>query len=379
MMRFAGRRAAWAILTGALAALAAFSQKPAGTLELHFLNRTVEEGTWFSAHPSATDLKPLCGQIEIHAIYSGEADALSLWIDGALVDERQATDARFVWDTKGWPDTEHQVTIQALAGDGKIRDSFSLVLESRTETDTTPPEVSISFPPDHSVVRGVIEVKATARDDHDVARVWLDVDGNHLQTKKEYPYTFSWDTRSLPNGSEHTLQVKAEDGSGNEGSSDPVTVQVSNPKALLKNPSLQGVPPSSWRSLGNVRFLPERRGGVRLLPSPGGKGPQGVEQQFALDAPADGALLAIVLRAEYKPSDGQQPACPFRAEILDDTSKDVFSWDCPGQAAGYASLTELALPLPHLAKGAYTVRFTAAPCSQGEAFWEIAKADVLVP
>ncbi len=363
-----------------LAALPLFAQRKQGSLELHILNQTVEEGSWYSASPSAADLKPLCGRIELHAIYSEPAQSLTLAIDGIIVDERQETDARFIWDTKGWPDGEHQVAIQAADAEGNVLDTFSLSLDSRTITDTTPPVVSISFPPDRSVVRGVVKIEVQAKDDHDVALVWLEADGKKIGTREHFPYDFTWDTLKLENGSDHRLVAKAEDGSGNEGRSDNVTVQVMNLRELLKNPGFQGTPPSAWTQLGKCVLLPRAGGGCRIAPSPESLGAVGAGQSFKIDKSASGALLTIQIRLEEpSPVSAALPPPLFRVELWKEGNLLVYSWESPNPRTSYATLTETTLPLPPLDAGSYDLRLIAVSSALGQPRWEIARASILAP
>jgi hypothetical protein len=372
--------AAGALIAFAPAAVLVFAERKPATLELHILNQTVEEGSWFSARPSDADLKPLCGRIELHAIYSSDAQALTLLIDGIVVDERQETDARFIWDTKGWPDGEHQVVIQASDAEGSVLDSFSLNLDSRTESDTTPPSVTITFPQEHSVVRGTVAVQVQAKDDHDVARVRLEVDGKNIGTKEHFPYTFSWDTLKVENGVDHHLVAKAEDSSGNEGRSDTVTVQVSNLRQLLKNPNFQGIPPAEWELSGKCSVMPRQGGGCSIAPLPGVLEPAGVEQAFELTRPICGALLALQLRLEGASSSSSAPPPPLlRVELWQNSKLLLFSWESPNPNGNYVALTETVLPLPMLETGKYSLRLLAVPATLSQSRWEIEKVSLFAP
>jgi hypothetical protein len=93
--------------------------------------------------------------------------------------------------------------------------------------DTTPPTTSITSPANGSTVSGTITVQASASDNVGVSRVELYVDGSLAGTDSTSPYSFSWNTASVPNGS-HGLQTRAYDAAGNTGSSSVVNVTVSN-------------------------------------------------------------------------------------------------------------------------------------------------------
>jgi concanavalin A-like lectin/glucanase superfamily protein/galactose oxidase-like protein/Big-like domain-containing protein len=103
--------------------------------------------------------------------------------------------------------------------------------------DVTPPTASITSPSDGATVAGVVTVTANVSDDRSVAGVQLVVDG--LPSGAEdlvAPFQFTWDTRSMPNGS-HTLSVLARDGAGNQGGSPLITTTVVNlPRLQITQP-----------------------------------------------------------------------------------------------------------------------------------------------
>lgn len=79
--------------------------------------------------------------------------------------------------------------------------------------DTTPPEVSILYPSNHSLVKGVVTVLVKAHDDVGIDRVELWVDSLKHSTSKVVTDTvaFDWDTRAYKNYSDHRLQAVAFD------------------------------------------------------------------------------------------------------------------------------------------------------------------------
>jgi subtilisin family serine protease len=93
--------------------------------------------------------------------------------------------------------------------------------------DTTPPTTSITSPANGSTVSGTVTVQASASDAVGVTRVELYVDGSLAGTDTSSPYSFSWNTTGVANGS-HGLQTRAYDAAGNVGSSTVVNVTVSN-------------------------------------------------------------------------------------------------------------------------------------------------------
>jgi hypothetical protein len=108
--------------------------------------------------------------------------------------------------------------------------------------DTTPPTTSITSPANGATVSGTVTVSANASDDVGVSRVELYVDGTLHSTDTSSPYSFSWSTTAVANGS-HSLQTRAFDAAGNSGASGVVSVTVSNATGggeLLVNGGFEG-------------------------------------------------------------------------------------------------------------------------------------------
>jgi hypothetical protein len=102
--------------------------------------------------------------------------------------------------------------------------------------DTAPPTVSITSPKSGATVSGTITVTASASDNVGVAGVQFFVDGVFGADDTTAPYSVPWNTTAASNGS-HTLTAVARDTSGNQVTSNPVTVTVSNsppPPAAVK-------------------------------------------------------------------------------------------------------------------------------------------------
>jgi hypothetical protein len=118
--------------------------------------------------------------------------------------------------------------------------------------DTTPPTTSITSPANGATVSGTVTVSASASDNVGVSRVELFVDGSLHSTDTSSPYSFSWNTTTVANGS-HNLQTRAYDAAGNSGSSSVVSVNVSNASGseLISNGGFEGSS-SPWTLSGDA-------------------------------------------------------------------------------------------------------------------------------
>ncbi|MHB8056969.1 MAG: Ig-like domain-containing protein [Desulfuromonadaceae bacterium] len=104
-----------------------------------------------------------------------------------------------------------------------------LVVTYTTSSDATAPVVAISTPVGSTTVSGTVAVSATASDNIAVTKVEFYVNGALQTADTAAPYTYSWNTASVSNGS-YTLSAKAYDAAGNVGQSSAVQVTVNNDK-----------------------------------------------------------------------------------------------------------------------------------------------------
>ena len=93
--------------------------------------------------------------------------------------------------------------------------------------DTTAPTVNVTAPSGGATVGGSVDVTASASDNVGVVKVEFYVNGMLLGSDTSSPYSLTWDTTSVPNGT-HTLMAKAVDAAGNVGTDDDTAVTVSN-------------------------------------------------------------------------------------------------------------------------------------------------------
>ncbi|MEA2238128.1 MAG: hypothetical protein QOC81_2852 [Thermoanaerobaculia bacterium] len=94
--------------------------------------------------------------------------------------------------------------------------------------DVTPPTVSITAPLNGATVVGTVSINATASDNVGVTKVEFYVDGSLKSTDMTSPYSYSWDSTSVANGS-HSLTAKAYDAALNNTTSAAIGVTVNNP------------------------------------------------------------------------------------------------------------------------------------------------------
>ena len=94
-------------------------------------------------------------------------------------------------------------------------------------TDTTPPTTSLTAPLAGATLTGITTLTANAADDTAVARVDFLANGVVVGSSNVAPYSFNWDTSTVPSGS-YSLVSAAYDEAGNSTLSAPVVVTLQN-------------------------------------------------------------------------------------------------------------------------------------------------------
>jgi thermitase len=114
-------------------------------------------------------------------------------------------------------------------GYGRVNAAVAVqaVTGTTAPVDSQAPTGKISNPLANATVTGLVNATATASDNIGVTKVELRVNGAIVATDTSAPYSFSWDSTKVANGTA-TLTVVAYDAAGNSGASVPVSVYVSN-------------------------------------------------------------------------------------------------------------------------------------------------------
>jgi len=134
------------------------------------------------------------------------------------------------WDTTTVSNGSHTWTAVARDAAGNTTTSVAIAITvNNGATDSTPPTVSITAPANGATVSGTaVTVSANASDNVGVVGVQFKLDGANFGTEDTAgPYTKTWDTTTVPNGT-HTWTAVARDAAGNMTTSSAVTVTVSN-------------------------------------------------------------------------------------------------------------------------------------------------------
>ncbi|XXF77002.1 Ig-like domain-containing protein [Myxococcaceae bacterium GXIMD 01537] len=157
--------------------------------------------------------------------------------DGVLVGSDSTAPYSVTWDTRGFSNAEHTLTVRAYDTGGL--DAWSAPV--RVRVDNVPPTATLTAPAAGAWLSGPVTLTAVAQDDVGVAGVEFYLDGYPLGSDTTAPYTLTWDTTYYLTGS-RTLEARAYDAAGNMGPSTPVQVWIDRqpPTVAITSPSSGG-------------------------------------------------------------------------------------------------------------------------------------------
>lgn len=172
-----------------------------------------------------------------------QVSSVDIFIDGSKVATLTSSPYSYVWNTTSVAYGPHN--IYAVAVDPSNNTSTSTTV-SVTVVDTTPPIVSITAPSSGAFLRGTVNFEASATDNSSgtgISKVEFYVDSVLKNTDTTAPYSFSWDTLAVSNGS-RDLTVKAYDAAipANTTTSAVVNLTVDNSAPTT---------PGDFRTTGN--------------------------------------------------------------------------------------------------------------------------------
>ncbi|HEY6414592.1 MAG TPA: Ig-like domain-containing protein [Acidimicrobiales bacterium] len=156
------------------------------------------------------------------------------------------------WNTTGVANGTHTLTAVARDAAGNTRTSAPITV-TVNNADTTPPTVSVTSPANGATVSGTITVTANASDNRGVVGVRFRLNGVNLGAEDTTnPYSVSWNTTGVANGS-HTLTAVARDAAGNTKTSASVTVTVNNaPPADTTPPTVSITSPANGATVSGT-------------------------------------------------------------------------------------------------------------------------------
>nr|WP_277989582.1 Ig-like domain-containing protein [Corallococcus sp. NCSPR001] len=131
------------------------------------------------------------------------------------------------WNSRNLPNGPTRIRAEVRDPAGNLVDSERIPFT--LDNDLTPPTVTVTAPVAGATVRGNVVLSVDASDSSGIAHVMFLVDGTAVGSDATAPYTFTWNSAQLANGT-HTVTAQVWDSLYNMGSSTPVNITVDNDK-----------------------------------------------------------------------------------------------------------------------------------------------------
>jgi hypothetical protein len=173
-----------------------------------------------------TNGSTVSGTVNIAVSVSSSVVWVDVYIDGAYF--ASSPPYTFSWNSATVANGSHTISVTAFNSSGAIgQDSVTVTVANGAATPTPTPTpasstVQITSPTNGATVSGTVNIAVSASSS--VTWVNVYIDGAYFASSP--PYTFSWDTTKVANGS-HTISVTANNSSGVIGRAS-VSVNVSN-------------------------------------------------------------------------------------------------------------------------------------------------------
>jgi subtilisin family serine protease len=169
--------------------------------------------------------------VAIQAGDDGGVAEVELRVDGTFVATSRQEPHTFAWDSRGWSNGAHRLTVHVIDRAGNWSDSNAVEVDVANARDSRPPRLRLRASRRRGrQVRGRLALRAWAAGENPVERIALYVDGSPVTVKSGTSLRtlrFLWDTRAVENGV-HQLSVTGVDAAGNSAASVPIEVTVGN-------------------------------------------------------------------------------------------------------------------------------------------------------
>ena len=167
---------------------------------------------------------------------------LEFYVNGVLQATDTSTPYLYSWNTATLAAGTYAISCKAYDAAGNVGTSGNV--STTVVNDTIAPAVSLTAPVNNATVSGTVTITANASDNVGVVKVEFYQDGALLSAGNVTPYSYTWNTSTVANGS-HTLSTKAYDATGNVGQSANVTVTVNNSVSDTTAPTVSLAAPAN--------------------------------------------------------------------------------------------------------------------------------------
>jgi len=172
------------------------------------------------------------------AIDQSTVSRVEFFVNGVLLASDTSAPYAVSWNSRAVPNGAQTLTARGVDSWGQ--GATSAPVQVTTSNDFSPPQVSVTAPAEGATVEGIVTITATAIDQSAISRVEFFVNGALIASDTSAPYSVSWNSRALPNGT-HTLTARGVDTWNQSAVSAPVQVTINNdwtpPTAMITAPA----------------------------------------------------------------------------------------------------------------------------------------------
>jgi len=177
---------------------------------------------------------------------------VEFYVNNVLQSTDTSTPYLYSWNTASLAAGSYTLMAKAYDAAGNVGQSSNVSVT--VLSDTTAPTVSVTAPAGNATVSGTVTISASASDNVGVTKVEFYENGVLLSAGNVAPYSYSWNTKSVANGS-YTLTAKAYDAAGNVGQSSNVSVTVNNPVADTTAPTVSVTAPANATTVSGTATI----------------------------------------------------------------------------------------------------------------------------
>lgn len=162
---------------------------------------------------------------------------VEFYVNGTLAATDTASPYVYSWNTANLAAGTYTLMAKAYDAAGNV--GTSSTISTSVVKDTTAPSVSLTSPASGATLSGTAAVSATASDNIGVTKVEFYAGSTLLGATNISPYSYSWNTSTMANGS-YSITAKAYDAAGNVTTSSAAAVQLSNSTVTPPPPTAAG-------------------------------------------------------------------------------------------------------------------------------------------
>ncbi len=174
--------------------------------------------------PAANAIVSGTTQVTVNATDNRAVTRVEFLVNDVLVLTQTSGPYGFAWNTTSLPEGTNKLGARAYDAVGYMAQQAVFVT---VRNDSTPPEVTLTGPAEGASLSGIVTLSATATDNLGVSRVEFLVDGVVVGSDTTSPYSLSWDSSSVANGT-HSVAARAWDAGLLSSTTPAVSVGVSN-------------------------------------------------------------------------------------------------------------------------------------------------------